>query len=392
MELNIPNKIVGLTSKKKKEIYSKIKDIKSSIFNELYLKEILPLIDRLDEININKLLNIKNKKYIQCKFMYNHFCWTSIYEGKQRYFSKRYLTYSLDIIDLLSIYFNCSYNQLYNYLIDWGYKGNDYKKFEKEKHLKNIDVFEKIINSNDLLLKHLSGKRDIYIALNHFAANNTLSFQKYEENSIFFISSSFLKKEYNLPYSLSTISQSINFYCLIGLIKKVPQEYLKNPYYLKYKSEIKKKNIVTFYIIPFIEDIYSNIIKNLKVIDKMNLKYYQLNKSIIENLNTNYDFQVNMNHTIGGGHFSKKSTDSYLNKDVIGYLFHYYLDEKGVVAKEWILRDLESSNRKVSMTTFDKKWNELIGKFRGNAVKPTKKMKERFSLKTNKEIFILKTN
>ena len=241
------------------------------------------------------------------------------------------------------------------------------------------------------IVKTFIGKRYLY-CIKSFCGNNTLSFQKYEENSIFFISSSFLKKEYNLPYSLSTISQSINFYCLIGLIKKVPQEYLKNPYYLKYKSEIKKKNIVTFYTIPFIEDIYSNIIKNLKVIDKMNLKYYQLNKSIIENLNTNYDFQVNMNHTIGGGHFSKKSTDSYLNKDVIGYLFHYYLDEKGVVAKEWILRDLESSNRKVSMTTFDKKWNELISEFRGNTVKPTKKMKERFSLKTNKEIFILKNN
>lgn len=381
-------KISKISSKRKKSIYSKIKDTKNQIFNISYLEEQIPLIKSLDELDINKILNI-TKNFEQCRFINSNFCWVSEYENKQRYFTKRYVTYAFDVLDLLSLYFNCSYRKVFNYLIqDFGYKGDIDRVNEIEEYLLNYNSFESLLNEDDIFYKHIYDKKDIYLKINEFAKENNLSYIKYKDKPIFFVSGIHLKNKYDLDYSKSTINQMINLYLAIGLIEKVPEEYLKTPLFYKYKKEKVSKNSISFYIINSLEDNKEEILKKLRIIDNLDLKYYNLNKSILLKLNEKYDFKTHYPETIGGGNYSKKSLENLSNIEVIEYLFEYYLEEYRVVAKEWLLKDLEQSNKDVSDSFFNKIWTSLINSKEGKTVKPNNKMKTLYSLETNKDVFI----
>jgi len=240
-QLNIV-KVYPLTSKQKKKIFSKIKNNKNEIFNIDYINKCLSSNLHLKKWKVSELLKLENNQYEKCLFINKNFAWISENEdGKERYFTKGALTYSLDVYDLLSIYFNCSYNQVIDYLIEMGYKAVDCKrKYEIKTYKENIQLVDHTIkndkNINELISKHI----EIYLSLNDYAMKNSLAFNTYSGESIFFVATRFLKETYNLPYSISTINQVINLYTLLGLIYKVPGSEIKNDIYKAYENNPKK--------------------------------------------------------------------------------------------------------------------------------------------------------
>lgn len=380
-------KIYPLTTKKKKLISAKIRDNKNSIFNEDYLKNTLPVINNLDEIDLTKLLTMDNDTYKKCLFLEKHFCWISSNDkGKQRYFTKGHLTYSLDICDLLTIYFNCTYNELFNLVSDLGFSDNSWRSREVKKHIENMENINSILEENENASKLIKKKIDIYIALNDFASKNSLSFERHNSNSIFFISTRYLKEKYNLPYSISTINQTINLYALLGLLYKVPENKIENPIYSTYSKVKTNRAPIAFYSIFPINNFVNDLYNKSEILVKNNISYYNIDKNLSENLQKTYNVSnVEYNLNLGGGNKTKKAKNSCEIKRKIEYLFENLLNSSEIVAKEWIKDNLVDI---ISDTAFDKKWKELVKSKKGKCVKPTKVMKEKYNLKTNQEIFI----
>lgn len=376
-----------LTNKKKKMIFAKIIDKKEEIFNVNYLNDAIKKISSLDEIDISKLLNLKPNIYTKCLFLENHFAWISSNKfGKQRYFTKGHLTYFLDISDLLTIYFNCNYNQLSTYLVEIGYQGADWKSVEVKKYKKNIEDIFNILRKNDNIKKSMLEKIDIYMALNDFGAKNTLAFDRDNTNSIFFVSTRHLKEQYNLKYSISTINQVINYYSLLGLINKISNKDIKSPIYYSYRVKKTKLANISFYSIPSIESILEKVRVNDSILTENKINYYDITKFTSLNLHKTKGLpKVVYNPNLGGGDKQKKAKELVIDKDYIEYYFNYYLREYDVVAKEWIK---EHKEIKMSNTAFDRVWNEIIRHRRGRSIKPTKRMKMKYDLKTNQDVYI----
>lgn len=382
-------KVYPLTNKRKKKIFATIQNTKNTIFNIDYLKDSLKKNSSLEQISLTELLNINLNEYVQCLFIENQFAWISENEfGKQRYFTKGHLIYGLDIYDLLSIYFNCTYSQLCNYLLDYGYNPIDIsKKINRLKYENNIDEVMDIIETNENLKKILMGKIDIYVALNEFAKNNSLTFNKYKDEQIFFISTRFLKEEYELSYSISTINQVINLYSLIGLIYKVPPNELKDNDMYKAYAVNPKKAPINFYSIPKLEDIVEQIKDNSFKVNNRSVNYYNLNKRTANKIQEINLTELTYSTNKGGGGTTKRAKEAKKEKDTIELLFQYYLNSEGIVAKEWIK---EHKDVTLKNTAFDKKWKELIAKNTGKVVKPTSILKKKYNLKSKQDLFILK--
>lgn len=382
-------KVYPLTNKRKKKIFATIQDSKDHIFNMEYLKNNIREKNSLESVELTRLLNMKLNEYTKCLFIENQFAWISENEfGKQRYFTKGHLTYGLDIYDLLSIYFNCTYSQLSNYLLDYGYDPVDKsKKLSRLKYDNNINQVIELIETNEDLNKILKGKIEIYVALNDFAKTNSLTFNKYKDEQIFFISTRFLKERYELSYSISTINQVINLYALVGLIYKVPEEELKNNDVYKAYAVNPKKAPINFYSIPKLEDVVEQVKENSFKINKKSISYYDLNKRKANQLQELKGSNVTYSSNKGGGDKTKRAKQARQEKDEMERLFLYYLDREGIVAKEWIK---ESKEITLKNTAFDKKWKELIAKNQGTVLKPTKLLKEKYNLKSKQDLFILK--
>lgn len=383
-------RVYPLSDKNKKMIFTKILNIKDKIFNMKYLKDTLPNIKKLESISLEKLLNLQANTYNKCLFLEKNFCWISKNEvGKERYYTKSNITYSLDVYDLLCIYFNCNYNQLYNYLYDMGFNKNEKFAVDINNHISNKERIKSVVESNPNIKKLINNKWDIYIALNDFAVNNRLAFNEYKNCSIFFISTRFLKEKYNLPYSISTINQVINLYALIGLIYKVPKKVIKDsPIYYIYelKNKKDKRATVSFYAIPSITDVLGDVKKNASFLNEANIEYYKITKdSSIALQNIKNVSPVTYNLNTGGGDKTKKAEKVREEKELIENSFLRHLDEHGIVAKEWIKKDV---NSEISNTSFDRKWKDLITTVSGKTIKPTKSMKNKYGLITNQEIFI----
>lgn len=383
------NKVYPITNKRKKKIYLKIMNNIEEIFDMNYLKYCLNSIELLDEIDIELLLREKADKYFQCKFIKGNFAWISKNKNnKYRYFSKGYITYSLDIYDLLTILFNCKFSKLLNILNEL-YPQNNIKTTQMNQ-IKITTINQKsiidIVNSNDSIKNLLGDKLDIYMALNDFCSDNLLIEQFYKSSPIFFISTRYLKEKYNLKYSISTINQVINLYSWLGIINKVPENEIDCDIYKEYKKRKNKdkKVAVSFYSMPSLLNCKNELIINCNSINNYHMKYYDVKK------NKEFDFQkYNIcpiyNENKGGGQKKERAKECKKQKDSLEFLFERNLIENGYVVKEYIVEELD-----ISTTLINKKWKELIQKNELISIKPTKRVKERLGLKTNLEIGIKK--
>lgn len=385
----LDKKVYKITAKKKNIISIKINKNKSKIFNEEYIKTVLPTIKDLNEIDLTKLLNMNTDEYNKCLFFEKHFCWISSNDkGKQRYFTKKYITYSMDIYELFSIYFNCSYNRLFTYLSELGFNNSEYRDSELEKSNFNKEYMNKLISSNKYLASLIGDKLDIFFALIDFGAKNSLFFSNYKAEPIFFISVRYLKEKYNLKYSISTINQMINYYCLLGILKKMPEEEIANPIYKAYKELRFKKASISFYSVYSLKDKEKEVLNKSEILFNENIKYYNLTKKKAEIICKKFnELSMIYNLNLGGGDKTQKAEKIKEKKDDMEILFNYYLLREQMVAKEWLK---DKNNKNISNSAFNKKWNELVSSKTGIVIKPTKRHKVLYNLKSNQDIFIFK--
>lgn len=382
--------IYPFKEKYKKMIFAKIYDKKDDIFNADYLNNILKEINDLDEIDLTLLLNLKANNYAKCLFFEQNFAWISLSnKGKQRYFTKRYLTYALDATDLLCIYFNCHYGQLEDYLMALGYSGSRRKLNDVKKYGKNKTDIKTLMDSNSGISYLLEDKIDIYNALNDIGIKNTLAFNEYENNPIFFVSTRFLKEKYNLKYSISTINQVINFYSLIGIIYKVPQDNMNNSLSKVYKDRAKnlKKAPISFYSIPPLFPIFNCLKDKIKQLSNTCINYYNQTKKVLNNIKDKISFTLpKITKVIGGGTKTVKANEIKVAKKSMSELFDICLSKYGMVAKEWIKDNFKNI---MSDSVFNKRWKEITDGRKGRNVKPNNGMKEKYELTSNLEVFIL---
>ena len=383
------NKVYPITNKRKKKIYLRIMNNIQEIFDMNYLKDCLNSIELLDEIDIELLLREKADNYFQCKFIKGNFAWISKNENnKYRYFSKGYITYSLDIYDLLTILFNCKFSKLLNILNEL-YPQNTIKTTQMNQiktTTTNQNSIIDIINSDNNIKNLLGDKLDIYMALNDFCSVNLLIEKFYKSSPIFFISTRYLKEKYNLKYSISTINQVINLYSWLGIINKVPENEIDCDIYKEYKKRKNKdkKVSVSFYSMPSLLNYKNELIMNFNAVNNYNMNYYNVKKDNEFNLKK-YNIYPLYNENKGGGQKTKRAKECKKQKDSLEFLFKRSLVENGYVVKEYIVEDVD-----ISTSLINKKWKELIQKYELISVKPTKRVKESLGLKTNLEIAIKK--
>lgn len=378
------NKIYPLTNKRKKKIYAKIFPIKEEVFNVKYLKDSLKNIENIEELDILKLLNKEENKYFDCMFINKSFAWISKdINGKYRYFSKGYITYSLDIYDLLSLFFNCKFSKIFININKFEPNNKINNKFMKNiKNAEtNINIIKNIYNENFNEL--LKDKIDIYMALNDFCKCNLIAEKQYKENNVFFISIRYLKEKYQLPYSISTINQVINLYSWLGIINKVPYDSINSELSDSFiKKSIKNNKVpISFYSMPLLMS-DNSLELNCKVLIDNELKYYNIkkNNSFVAQ---EYNMITVYNENKGGGQKTNRAKECAKQKHTLEESFETMMYEYGFVLKEYIIDNFD-----MSMATINKKWKLLISQYNAKSIKPTKKIKEKFNLKTNQDIAI----
>lgn len=383
------NKIYPITNKRKKKIYLKIMNNIQEIFDMEYLENSLNNVSTLDEIDIRLLLKENLNEYFKCKFINGNFAWISKNENnKYRYFSKGYITYSLDIYDILTVLFNCKFSKLLSILNEL-YPKNKIKTFQMEQ-VKTTTLNQKIIidliEKNNNVKEVLSDKIDIYMALNDFCSDNLLIEKFYKNSSIFFISTRYLKEKYNLKYSISTINQVVNLYSLLGIINKVPESDIDCDIYNAYKKRKTKdkKVAISFYSMPSLVNYKDKLIINCDILNKQNIKYYNIRKDNKIDLEES-EMEPIYNSNKGGGDKTVRAKECKKQKDSLEFLFERNFVENGYVSKESIIYNVD-----ISTTLINKKWKELIQKYDLVSVKPTKKVKEKLGLTSNLEIGIKK--
>lgn len=383
------NKIYPITNKRKKKIYLKIMNNIQEIFDMEYLENSLNNVSTLDEIDIRLLLKENLNEYFKCKFINGNFAWISKNENnKYRYFSKGYITYSLDIYDILTVLFNCKFSKLLSILNEL-YPKNKIKTFQMEQ-VKTTTLNQKIIidliEKNNNVKEVLSDKIDIYMALNDFCSDNLLIEKFYKNSSIFFISTRYLKEKYNLKYSISTINQVVNLYSLLGIINKVPESDIDCDIYNAYKKRKTKdkKVAISFYSMPSLVNYKDKLIINCDILNKQNIKYYNIRKDNKIDLEKS-EMEPIYNSNKGGGDKTVRAKECKKQKDSLEFLFERNFVENGYVSKESIIYNVD-----ISTTLINKKWKELIQKYDLVSVKPTKKVKEKLGLTSNLEIGIKK--
>lgn len=383
------NKIYPITNKRKKKIYLKIMNNIQEIFDMEYLENSLNNVSTLDEIDIRLLLKENLNEYFKCKFINGNFAWISKNENnKYRYFSKGYITYSLDIYDILTVLFNCKFSKLLSILNEL-YPKNKIKTFQMEQvkiTTLNQKIIIDLIEKNNNVKEVLSDKIDIYMALNDFCSDTLLIEKFYKNNSIFFISTRYLKEKYNLKYSISTINQVVNLYSLLGIINKVPESDIDCDIYNEYKKRKIKDNkvAISFYSMPSLVNYKDTLIINCDILNKQNIKYYNIKKDNKIDLEES-EMESIYNNNKGGGDKTVRAKECKKQKDSLEFLFERNFVENGYVSKESIIYNVD-----ISTTLINKKWKELIQKYDLVSVKPTKKVKEKLGLTSNLEIGIKK--
>lgn len=383
------NKIYPLTNKRKKKIYIKIIEKLNDIFDIDYLNKCLRCIESLEDIDIGLLLREKTEIYFKCKFIDGNFAWISKNnKNKYRYFSKGYITYSLDIYDILTILFNCKFSQLLG-VINELFPENLIKNTQMNQiklTSDNVAYMTNLIEDDINIKKVLKNRIDIYMALNDFCSQNVLIEQFYKSSPIFFISTRYLKEKYQLKYSISTINQTVNLYSWLGIINKVPEGNINCDLYKEYSDRKSKDNkaSISFYSMPSLLNLKEELKTNCTVMNNNNMTYYDIKQSRQYDL-FKYDIFPVYNKNRGGGQKKKRAKECEKQKETLEESFEKELVEKGYVLKELITSELN-----MSTTVINKKWKELLIDYDLISVKPTKKVKERLNLKTNLEIAIRK--
>lgn len=404
MELKDSLKIFPMNIFIRQKIHSQINEKKDEVIDIVKAKELIEKnfkqgMKSIEEIygRINLLEVIKGvdklNKYFDCKLMDGNYAWISKdSKGHYRYFtrSKIGITNSLDLLDILSVCFNKKIKKTIsisekmfgiNVKDKWVIKQiNKYRD-----NLDAIELIEKSCEYNNI--RNLIGNKiDILKALNEIGNNNILKRLSYNEESIFFVSLSYIKANYVDNRAISTISQVINTLAVLGLINKVdekniPIEFINNAK-LRMSTDKTKKNHISFFIINNMKKTLNEAERRAKILNDNKIKYYKINKKVITDLfGKFFTDKIYVQKTSCGNKKYK------IEKQKITHLFIVSFCENGYVIKEDLLKETIMSYK-----TFDKLWRELTTSVECKIIKPNKLLKEKFNLKTNYSIVLREKN
>lgn len=406
--MGVIGKVFPMTTIKKSRICTAIYDKKNEIFNiDVVNKhvedcinsgmddflEIFSSVDLLQFVKCNSKLN----QYFNCLFINGNYAWVSKNSsGHYRYFtrSKAEITFSLDFIDLFSIYLNAGFrrtvvtiDKMFGVSFDDEWRLTQRQKYEDNKFLIEDEELLKGYKNLYLVIKnHLS----ILHAMNEIGDSNLIgkSLQCNNE-AIFFSSTKYVKSNHNVKYSTSVINQVINLFSVLGLISKVREEDIPAEYITMSKDRTKidkcRYNHISFYTIPNMEDILGEAENRAKILINHNIKYYSMSHYVVKRVfGEDFANQIYVQKVYGG--VSKRKAKVFADeKEKIKHYFSVSVIENGFASKELLKKETEMNDK-----NFNKLWSELIGNVDHVKVKPNKAMKQRHNLITNENVIIVK--
>lgn len=314
-----------------------------------------------------------NKKF-NCSFFADRKAWIHKNEkGYYYYYSrKKKGVLSLDIIDLLAIFRNESQKKVMNFIEkNWNILGfSDWYIEQNRKYQQNIKMIENIIqnkkeypNLNKLVKKHWI----LLHYLNEFAKEKIIKEEFAVENySIFFISNNYLKEKYLPKYSISTINNLINLFCVLGFVKKIPfeqiPEQLSDQLYVFQKKK-NKKNHTSYYALENFESVLKEAEERAKILVAEKVSYYQITKEKVKEIfGSNFVNKIYVQVTYGRKKkvepIYKNGKKRYTESERLEKLFWLQLKEKGSCKKTSLKQtSLLPKNRLNTL------WNFLIKKY-----------------------------
>lgn len=406
--MGVAGKVFQMTPIKKSRIYTTIYNRKDEIFDISVVNkhvedcvrkgmnnfsEIFSSIDLLQFVKCNNKIN----QYFDCLFINGNYAWVSKdTKGHYRYFtrSKAEITFSLDFIDLFSIYLNAGFrktvvtiNKMFGVSFADEWRLAQKQKYEDNKFLiENKELLQSYPNLYSLIKNHLG----ILRAMNEVGDNNLIGkFLQCNNEAIFFSSTKYLKNNYNVKYSTSVINQVINLFSVLGIISKIREQDVPSEYITISKERMKidkcRYNHISFYTIPNMWDILDEAEKRAEILSKHNIKYYSMSHYVVKRVfGEDFANRIYVQKIYGG--VGKYKTKMFVNeKEKVKHFFNISVIEKGFASKELLKKDSEMNDK-----NFNRLWLELIDNIDHVIVKPNKSMKQRHNLKTNKSVIIIR--
>lgn len=399
---------------KKQCIYKKILK-NNDLINKDNIKELLvnvyknkdnDIFEIIQKVNLTKIINnIKiEDKYYPCPFIDGHIAWISCdNKGHYRFFSmsKNKVTYSLDFLDLYGIMNNIYSRKIIKKIINDFNLSSDLDKLVKKENIKinrNIYSFENLINSNKNIKDFLGESLFIYKILCKENLRNIVSSKfQMENNTVFFSSTEFIKDNYNIDMSISTINRYINLLSILNLITKVKKEDLQEELFcnLNFKQKQKRKQInhISFYMINDIdsEDRLNEIKNKIEIFILNDLKRYEINRNIVsEFFSEEFANKIYVQNKSGKYINKKEKDERLLEKEAIDFIFKTEIIDNGYSSKEK-LRERVCS---ISNKAFNELWKDIINNYKDKInvreVRPNNRMKKFLNLKTSEPVAIVR--
>lgn len=348
-------------------------------------------IKRIDLVRIMKDSPGLNKRFT-CSFHADRQAW--IYRNKQgfyRYYSrKKSGIYSFDLIDLLGIFRNETEKDVLNFIQSrWGIEGlSEWYLKQKKKYETNEWILQNIKQNPDefpSLHKMIKKHWGVLEKLNEFAMEKLVGKElSSEKDAIFFFSNNYFLEQYFPHYSISTINNLINLFCILGFLQKVPFD--KIPISLakdadKYHKLKKVRNHVSYYKMAHFKDVYIEAENRAIQLINADVYYHRITKrKVIELFGESFASEIYV-QAIGGNRakqepiYVKGQNNFYTETEKLEKLFLNELQRTGKCAKSTLFESSLLPRRRFHMV-----WNRLLEKYHCQEKYPTKKEFQQYQI------------
>jgi hypothetical protein len=405
-------KSIKLDSQEKKALHVELKDKLSLVFSFSQLKKsIAPKSVRINNYedlfsffsNANMFEFVKQGEtidtYFPCSLIEGNYAWISKTDnGHFRYFSKAKNSnvIGFDLIDLLEIYYGSSTSEAIEKAVkDFKIKFMEdvWVENQNKKYLSNLTMIhgsKKVIEeSYPYLHQYLKGHLKVLETMN-VIANINVKKQEFAHNghNIFFASNSYIA-DFLGNYTLSTTNKVINLFAVLGLIKKIKEEFI--PTQLLHESKViadKRNlgNIISYYVIPPMMDTLAEANKKAEVLMENGISYSNISRAKIS-----FVFGEEFAKSV----YVQEIQKNKIKKAELPNMIHKILEKNllELIQKQGYATKKMVSKKYIGKTTvkdrekeLDKIWKSLLVKHQLHYMKPTDSMKSEYKLKTSEYI------
>lgn len=364
-----------------------------AIENSCSNKAILHELKKIDLTRVIKGVDEVNKAF-KCRIFAERSAW--IYKDDNNYYRyysrKNKSVYSLDIIDLLTVIRNEGQKEVLDFIQEnWNIKGinswyiEQRKRFEKNQCFLNEIQQNKTYYSNlNSLLKEKHWK--VLEVINEFSFEKTISsVRAIDGNETFFLSNNFLKEKYFPTYSISTINNLVNLFCVLGFIRKVPFEKLPTILSDEAKVHFKKKGVLnhtSYYQVMDFYEMHKEAENIAGILLKHKLYYHRLTKrKIIELFGESFANKIYVQKVQGNREkvepiYIKGQNNYYTESERLETLFLESIKETGKCSKSELAK-----TSLLSRSRFSSLWDNLIQKYHCIEKYPTKQELKKYKMR-----------